>query len=161
MSQAKLDFVAGLTLFCLAGLLLILIPGQVETTEGDTLTPASLPKIATTFILLLAAALVVQGYLHRREDGETGLSNYFSVYVFVAIGVMFIYVSLIPYLGYVPSTALALAALMFLYGNRNLTQIVLVCLVAPPLILLFFRYTMLVLLPQGTLMEPILKLFAS
>ncbi len=160
MSQAKLDFVAGVTLFCLAGLLLVLIPGQVETTEGDTLTPASLPTIATSFILLLAASLFVQGFRHRREDGDSEGTSFFSIYVFVAIGVMFIYVSLIPYLGYVLSTALALAVLMFLYGNRSFKQIILVCLVAPPFILLFFRYTMLVLLPRGTLMEPVLKLFA-
>lgn len=150
--------VSGAVLLALSVALYVAIPDQVVTTEGDTLTPASLPTMLAVVIGALSAALLVQGLATRRRaaalaEAEATAAGPRIGYVTVAavIAVATLYIAAIPRAGYLLGTGAALVALALLYGNRSWKQILLLALIAPPAILLFFRYTMLVLLPQGRL----------
>lgn len=155
MSQGRQDILSGTFLLVLSIILFLMIPSQVETTEGDSLTPASLPLIITAVIGVLSAALLFQGLRAGWRNTSAGQTVGASglLYVGATIAVMATYAGLINWAGYIAATLLALLALALLYGNRNWVQIAIIIIVAPPLILLFFRFTMLVLLPQGRLVQ--------
>ncbi|MBF0280529.1 MAG: tripartite tricarboxylate transporter TctB family protein [SAR324 cluster bacterium] len=145
------DILSGSVLLIASLSLYLLIPGQVETLEGETLTPASMPMAIAAFIAVLSAILIFLGIRQRRLDLQEKplIPEGGGIYLGATIVVMLVYVALISWAGYIAATALVLLALALLFGNRNWKHILLMMLIAPPLIMLFFRYTMLVLLPQG------------
>ena len=155
MRQGSRDIVSGGVLFAASVTLYLLIPGQVETLDGDTLTPASLPFAITALIAVLSAFLVMAGWRQRqRETVDEPLSPKGSgIYLGTTVVTMIGYVAIIPWAGYIASTAAALLALALLFGNRSWKHILIMIVLAPPAILIFFRYTMLVLLPQGSFFE--------
>ena len=156
MTQGRQDVVSGAVLLVLSIALYLAIPGQVETLEADTLTPASLPFAVTALIGVLSAVLLFQGIRAGgfQSGGNAGGARGL-VHVGLTLVVMGGYAASIPWAGYIPATIAALLLLTVLYGNRNWKQILLILVIAPPLILIFFRYTMLVLLPQGRLFDGI------
>lgn len=156
MIRGRQDILSGGVLLVLSVALYLAIPGQVETLEGDTLTPASLPLAITGVIGVLSAILLGQGIRDRHLSADTAQKAAAAkglIYVAATIVVMVGYAALIPWLGYIAATVSVLVLLALLYGNRNWRQILIIIVIAPPLIMVFFRYTMLVLLPQGKLFE--------
>ena len=153
MQQGSRDIVSGGVLLVLSIALYLAIPRQVETLTGDTLTPASLPFAITAIIGVLSAVLLFQGLRASQSTASTGITINTGglIYVGSTIVVMLGYVALIPWIGFIAATAAVLLLLAMLYNNRNWKQILIMMVIAPPFILIFFRYTMLVLLPQGTL----------
>jgi len=154
MTQGVRDVYSGGVLLVLSIALFFVIPGQVETTVSDTLTPAFVPTTITVLIAALSAVLLVQGLRSRAQEtggGNETITSGGLGYVAVTIGVIIAYAAAIPWLGYIPATAAVLLGLATLYGNRNWKQIVIIMVIAPPVIMVFFRYTMLVLLPEGKL----------
>jgi len=152
MWQGRRDTLSGGLLLVLSVTLYFVIPGQVETLEGDTLTPASLPTALSVIIAGLSAILLVQGLTAPRGAApEVAGGRLGAVYVGAVIVAIALYTALIPWLGYIAATAAVILVLSLLYGNRRWRQIVLLMALAPPAIVVFFRYTMLVLLPQGRL----------
>jgi putative tricarboxylic transport membrane protein len=153
MQQGARDIVSGGVILVLGIALFVLIPGQVETLEADTLTPAFIPLATTAIICVLAAILLAQGILARTptESRAEPWSIRPLATMIVTVFVMLVYVGAIPWIGYIAATGAVLVLLALVYGNRSIVQIVILAVVAPPAILVFFRYTMLVLLPQGRL----------
>lgn len=155
MRQGSRDITSGSVLLVASIALYLLIPGQIETLDGDTLTPASMPMAITAFIAVLSAILVLSGV--RQRSQETSVNSLIpdggGIYLSLSVVVMIGYVAVIPWAGYISATAVALLALALLFGNRNWKHILIMIVIAPPAILLFFRYTMLVLLPQGMLFD--------
>jgi hypothetical protein len=153
MQQGSRDIASGGVLLVLSVALYLAIPGQVETLTGDTLTPASLPFAITGIIGVLSAVLLFQGIRTRRASASSGIAVETGglLYVGATIVVMIAYAALIPWIGYIAATAAVLLLLALLFNNRNWKQILVMMVIAPPAIMIFFRYTMLVLLPQGKL----------
>ncbi len=155
MSEGGRDFISGgfLLVFCMV--IYFSIPYQVDLEETGTLTAASLPAALTIIIGALSAYLLARGIRSTRtagwNTGEVDEKKGGFVYV-AAVGLtLILYVILIPWLGYLLSTGLILGILSYLYGQRIYWQILVLMVVSPPVIYYFFRYTMLVLLPQGSL----------
>jgi len=153
MQTGSKDIISGSVLLILSVALYVFIPSQVETVVGDTLTPASLPMAITILIGTLSAILTLNGLVAYRSS-EKNQSKKIEMrplfYMGITAILMAVYVSFIPWMGYIVATAFALFCLSLLFGNRNWKQILAVMVIAPPAIMLFFRYTMLVLLPDGT-----------
>lgn len=159
MNQNTRDALSGGTILVLGTALLVAIPHQVETLEGDTLTPAFVPSAMAWIIVVLAALLLGRGLMNRHA-GDRGSENadprrYLKAFGVMALcaGTCIAYVTSISVLGYLLATALALGVLSYLFGHRIWWQIALLMAITPPFVFYFFRYTMLVLLPQGTLFE--------
>ncbi len=157
MSSGGRDVVSGAVLLLASLGLLWMIPGQVETLEGPSLTPAFVPKVMAISIAVLAAVLLVQGAIAVRSEGVSVASppdrTRGALNVFIVILIVAVQTALLTRLGYLGATGIAVAALAFLYGHRSWWQIALLAILAPPAILVFFRYTMLVLLPTGSWFE--------
>lgn len=159
MTRGGQDILSGAVLLLGSLALLIALPGQIETLDGPDLTPAFIPRLMIIGIGGLSAILLVQGVLTLRREGASGpavelsdrLRGAGAVLALVAIIVF--QILLMTRLGYLGSTALAVGALALLYGHRRWWHIAILMIVAPPAIMLFFRYLMLVLLPSGTWFE--------
>jgi hypothetical protein len=151
MHQGSRDIISGSVLLVLSIALYMTIPGQVETLTGESLTPASLPFAITAIIGVLSAVLLIQGIRAARKSASAGITIDTGglIYVGSTIVVMLTYVALIPWIGFIAATAAVLLLLAMLFNNRNWKQILIMMVIAPPAIMIFFRYTMLVLLPQG------------
>lgn len=140
-------------------ILLAVIPHQVETTEGPNLTPAFIPTVMAIAIAGLSAVLAIQGLIalrtaHRAAPArprQFGLRGLFHVAAVIAV--VAVQTALLTRLGYLGATGIAIALLAVLYGHRSWWQIALLAIVAPPAVIIFFRYTMLVLLPEGSWFE--------
>jgi hypothetical protein len=150
------DAVSGGTLLVFGSALLFAIPYQVETLESDTLTPAFIPTAVTWIIVVLAAVLLARGIAGRRrnEGGDQPRPERWRQSLGVmgmVAGAAVLYVLAIPVLGYLLASGLALGAFSYLFGHRKWWQILTLMIVTPPALFLFFRYTMLVLLPGGDL----------
>jgi hypothetical protein len=63
--------------------------------------------------------------------------------------ILLLYIALMKYLGYLASTLLFTAAAMFLLGNRNRVQLVVVPILTAAFIFLIFTYAMYIPLPKG------------
>lgn len=159
MSGGGRDVISGGILLLASLVLLALIPGQVETTEGVNLTPAFIPTVMAIAIACLATVLLIQGIIVMRAGAPAqrpvpaGRRVRAVVIMLGVVVVIAAQAALLTRLGYIGASALALIALALLYGHRRWWHIAILCIAAPPAILVFFRYTMLVLLPQGTWFE--------
>lgn len=150
------DIGAGGVLLVLSVALYRVIPHQVETLQGDSLTPASLPSALAMLVAVLAAILLLQGMRAYRQaaPAENGHASWRGrVYVLAVVATVALYIAALEWLGYLLASAVTAGALALLYGHRRWWQIVLLMLLAPPALLYFFRHTMLVLLPEGRLFE--------
>ena len=152
MKKSARDIYSGSVFLVLSILLYLVIPGQVETLESENLTPAFIPETMAISIGLLSLILLGQGIRNSapvpgQPVWEPGGLKYVVAVILVAIG----YTVLMPWVGYLVSTSLALGILCLIYGNRNWLQIIIIMIVCPPIIKIFFRYTMLVLLPKGSI----------
>ncbi len=153
MREINKNIWSGGVLLGLCVVLIIQIPGQVGTTTDDSLSPAFLPMLVTALIAVMSVFLIVQGVLTKDIATATPVKQTFAEigYVGLCILVMIIYVGILKWVGFIVATFAVIVVLALLYGNRNWLQILITAMVAPPAIMLFFRYTMLVLLPEGTL----------
>lgn len=159
MSSGGRDVVSGAVLLLASLALLVVIPDQVVTTEAPTLTPAFVPTVMAISIAVLSLILLIQGLLTLRSAGGAtpakpagspvrGVLNVAAVILVIALQT-----ALLTRAGYLGATGLAVGVLALLYGHRNWWQIALLVVLTPPAIMVFFRYTMLVLLPAGTWFE--------
>ena len=153
MRDSLRDAVSGGVLLSLGTALALAIPHQVETLESDTLTPAFVPALMAGVVIVLSAILLVRGvYLARRDPGSGAERHPLAMAYMTGVAlVAMAYVALIPVLGFLLATGLALGGFSWLYGHRNRWQVLVLMLVTPPAVFFFFRYTMLVLLPPGSL----------
>lgn len=62
-------------------------------------------------------------------------------------------IALMPWFGYVPTTAVYIAGLAVLFGNRRVLSILALVVAVPIVLLLFFERFMIVLLPSARLFE--------
>jgi len=156
LAEARRDAFSGAVLLAGAVALWLAIPHQVQTLDGESLTPASAPRALTALLGLLGALLVVRGVASSgaRGDGvdaeEERPRGPRLARAGAAFALLVAYVGAMPVLGYLVSTGLVLAALAWLFGLRRPLVLALLAIGTPPLLFYFFRYTLLVLLPIGS-----------
>jgi hypothetical protein len=153
MQERQQNIWSGGALLLLCVVLFVQIPGQVGSSDGYSLSPAFLPTLISAIIAVMSAILIIQGVMATAEVRSKPLKQSMveAGYVGLTVLAMIGYVSVLEWLGFIAATAIVIVVLALLYGNRNWVQIIVTAIVAPPLIMLFFRYAMLVLLPEGTL----------
>lgn len=146
----------GFTAFSLA--LLISIPYQIEKPRlllGRSLTgldPALFPRVTGVCMLALSIAYLLQSPNLKETNLFRGvaLSGYASVALTMLV--LVIYALLLEPIGFVASSALTVAALTILYGNRNIYLIGLSSLGIPLAIYYLCTRFLLVFLPEFPLL---------
>ncbi|SLN21036.1 Tripartite tricarboxylate transporter TctB family protein [Falsiruegeria litorea R37] len=157
MSKSS-DIIAG-AVFLTLGLLLIfvLIPVGVDEPRKvpfAAASPSYYPKLIGYVIALIGAAILVLGVRRSSDDAPSvGLAPYAKVPV--AMGIMAVFYLLLPVLGFIVGAMLSLCALMMLAGERSPKVLVLVSILLPLGLYLFFAKVAGIPIPSGPL-EPYL-----
>ena len=142
------DMATGLVLALLALGLLWVIPDQIAVPEDSSgPSPAFLPLLAAQILLGLALCLVLFAFLAPPADEAGEEETGFPFHALAVTAVVAGLIALMPAIGFPLSGALALAILAPLFGERRPLAILLLAVVTPMLLYLFFRHGMLVLLP--------------
>ena len=161
------DVLAGLVFFVFGLLTLtVLIPfgiQQPSSVQYRALSPSYWPNIVAGAIAVLGMALVIASVMAAKASekrgesaeasGEPAGTLWLALRPFVALAICFaLYFGLEP-LGFVLTTAIALAALMILAGEYRPHVVIPVALIVPMVLHLFFTKAASVPIPMGIL-EP-------
>ncbi|MEM8959483.1 MAG: tripartite tricarboxylate transporter TctB family protein [Pseudomonadota bacterium] len=132
---------------------LALVPGEVARDGlqdfGNVRSAAFFPVISAVFLILLSAALLLRavraGALSPTESRMPAISFKVAA-VGSALGIAGLAVF---WLGFLVTTALLIAGLSFVFGERRLRVIAALAVSVPLAIQILFRETLNVLLPSG------------
>ncbi len=165
---ANKNLIAGVVFLAFGVLALtVLIPLGVQqppSVQYQALSPSYWPNIVCSAISAIGLALIVSALLFgRREAADEGdgaaaddaASGWLAVRPFIALAIcLALYFALEP-LGFVLTTALAVAALMVLAGERRVLVVLPVSILVPLVLHVFFTKAASVPIPGGVL-EPLL-----
>jgi len=129
---------------------------QPKTLFGRSMTaisPTLFPSIVLWFLVILCVLFLIQriGNATAAAADDYSLRGWRAGLVFFAL-LTFYALTMVP-LGFLVSTALTLAALSILVGNRSLIQIVILSLAAPVLLYLAATRLLAVSLPELDMLE--------
>ncbi len=126
-----------------------IIPWAIEGAgQGGTgLTPDFMPRwIAITLGVLSAILFIVAKPTHQQV-------KLFPQRVLVTIALFVAYIALAPLVGYLISSMVIMAAYLLHFGVRKPLTLAVLSLGLPVVLYLFFAKVMLVVLPQGILLQ--------
>lgn len=150
LNESKAWMVSGIAFF-VAGLLMIfvIIPWQIADVADAEVTPRFFPTIICAIMSLLGACLFYHGFRRRHEENQKilGVSMVGLKYIAVTFGILILYVLSLNWIPYIISTAIAMVALMFFYGQRNWIKLIGVGIGLPVLIYFSFTYLLMLKLP--------------
>ncbi len=149
--ESKVNFISGM---CIAafGLAVIfwLIPTQIREVEAPWFnSPRLFPYAIGILLTGLGLWLGLQGLWQMKKipaDQQTyyKTTGHQFMMVGVTLGTMILYCVALKFIGYIPSTIVLLAWLMFFSGQRNWIKIAIVAIVLP--LVIYFAFSKLLLL---------------
>lgn len=110
---------------------------------GPQMWPRGILILLILISLMLIGKLLAAGN-ENREKPKTNIKSITSVML-----LLFFYIFLMQYLGYIISTLLFTFFAMLFFGNRNIFQLVCVPVMIVAFIFLAFNYAMFIPLPKG------------
>lgn len=149
-------------------LITVVIPFQINVPDelkGSYLSPASAPMAYSSFLGIMGIIFLVSTVLEKRlqisKDSETNISsdedkneNKKSLLITLKLWlVFFIFVILLQYIGILFSSILFMSFITFYFGNNYRKLTIIISVVIPLAIYLFFYYVAEISLPQGLLFE--------
>ena len=150
LKESKAWFISGIAFFILGVLLwAVIIPWQIAEVADADVTPRFFPRIIAAVMAVLGAFLAYHGHRRRNEENQKvlGVSIQGLKYIAVTFGILIIYVISLYWLPYIVSTAIAMVALMFFYGQRNWIKLIGVGVGLPVIIYFSFTYLLMLKLP--------------
>lgn len=112
-----------------------------------TTFPMALAAVLLALALLLFAAALLRRPRRARAPADRGA----MLRVALLFGLTVIYISALPWFGYLVSSAVYFGAASLVFGNRNALSIVIGMIAVPLALMLFFEKYMIVLLPSARL----------
>lgn len=151
ISESKAQMVGGgiLSLFALI-LYFVIIPAEIVFTKVSMgVSPRYFPDLLAGLLFIFAVALAVDGY--RMRNRKTMKSYSVTAkdlrIVFFTLGIIALQIVGFDQIGYLIPAIIAIAACMYMYGQRNYLVIVLVSVLLPVGIKYFFEQMLQVALP--------------
>lgn len=138
-----------MALFALA-LYFFIIPAEINLVRQKIgASPRLFPNILAWGLFLFSVALTVEGYKIRNDEHQNSYTFGWkeSRIVLATLGIIAVQAIGFDAIGYLIPASLALAACMYLYGQRNYLLIILISVLLPLGIKLFFAKTLQVYLP--------------
>lgn len=109
------------------GIFFLIQAQQVETHQPDLIGPSLVPSVIAGLVILLGLAKGVMAFACPRGGNGEELSPsqaravYLKIAAITALGIL--YLNAFTWFGYLVSTLLILAAILFLFGNRGAFRI--------------------------------------
>jgi hypothetical protein len=156
MRRLSANVVIGGVLFVFCVVVYLIIPSQVpELMRYDAsmgLSPAVFPKLAVILIAAFSIGLLLSGLRSQNiapEEKRRNLYTGTAVRVITTFIILVAYVYLIDIFGYLVMTPLALALLMWYFGQKNWFLILSLAILTTAGLYVFFRYIMYIILPES------------
>ncbi|MDL2209617.1 tripartite tricarboxylate transporter TctB family protein [Desulfovibrio sp. OttesenSCG-928-O18] len=126
-----------------------LIPDQIADAKQYGVSPRYVPNAVAGLICLIGAAMSVTGYLGRNKKKQAQYTFHARELRFIVFSLLVIMGNIVAftYVGYLAPAMVAIAVLMYGYGNRNYIKIALYSVIVPLCIKYFFAYTLQMYLP--------------
>ena len=147
--MAQRNLIAGIILTALGIFYGILTTGLPNLSLPGTPGPTLFPWLITTGWLVLSLALLFFGALGIRNKPKKTRKNSTTKKPCIAVITFLTYLILLPLIGFILSSTFFFAGLMWLYGERHKTKIMLTSMVIPIIIFYFFTAGLGILLPSG------------
>lgn len=116
-----------------------------------TTFPLALAALMLALALLLLLGAAFQARARRQRARREGVPHGATARVALLFGLTVLYVVVLPWTGYLLSSALYFGAASLLFGNRRPVSIVVTMIAVPLALMLFFEKYMVVLLPSARL----------
>ena len=148
----------GIALVLIGGVVLLLIPSQIDTVSGmgvaTQMSPSFLPAVLSVALILVGLGLMIQAF--RIGSGQPaqagpGFSRHAFFRVTLAAVLLIVYTLLFPRLGFVVTSGLFIGIFIYLFGLRSILKIALSMVLVPLGVWLFFEKLFLIPLPHGLL----------
>jgi hypothetical protein len=110
------NFIGGILFFVISIVILLLMPGQIDSYESGNITAKTIPDLLAKVMLVCSVALMIQGMFGKRNKQITITRDMLTreLRSAVMIGIFIVYAVLIPMIGFmIASVALAIALLAF------------------------------------------------
>lgn len=146
--KPTVEFAVSLFLF-LGGIAWLTVGLQLPLSSRVTRIggPGTFPVFVTCLMVLLSGITCITSHLKSADVKSSGMDRQSMIRVALMILASVIYVLVIEYAGYIISTALFMAALMWLFGYRHKIGFPLLVVIFPVALNFLFRYLFLVQLP--------------
>ena len=152
MSRIKGD--AWAAIFLLAACALFFNDLLATEDSGAYVKTTTLPMALTLALAVLSAALLAWSLWRSVEaPAPTTTDEGANMRVVLLVVLTAAYITVLPWFGFLISTAILIAVASYLYGNRQPVTIIGAMVVIPAGLLLFFEQYMIVLLPSARLFE--------
>lgn len=140
---------------CILGLFSLIlyffiIPREIIFSKQQLgVSPQYFPNLLSGLLFMLSVALGIDGYRSRDKKNQKTFDITWKETRLVAVTLGVIALQIIGFdtIGYLIPAILAIAVLMYVYGHRNYITIVVVSVLLPVAIKLFFEKTLQVYLP--------------
>lgn len=149
MPMGRRNIIAAIVLLGIGIWYGVLTAALPERTLPNTPGPSFFPWLITGFLMLLSAALLVQGIGRLKTEETTPPSATGSRRRVFALLWFAAYLAALPSAGFWPASIPFFAGLMVLYGARSRLVVVAVAVVVPLLLFFLFRYGFQIFLPRG------------
>lgn len=150
MKTGKLtvEFIVSLFLF-LGGIAWLTIGLQLPMSSRVTAIggPGTFPVFVTGILILFSGITCVTSYRKAADAKASGMDKQSMTRIALMVLASAVYVLVIEHAGYIVSTALFMAALLWLFGYRNRIGFLLLVVVFPVALNILFKYLFLVQLP--------------
>ncbi len=126
----------------------------------------TVPTIVMIVFVVLAALLLISALLRHRQEARWARSTPSTAGAatppadgarpwrgVALIATVVVYLASLPWIGYLAGTTLLVGGLALLFGNRRPVSIVLMMVLTPLALYLFFERYMVILLPPGRLFQ--------
>ena len=151
MSMAGRNVVAALVLLVFGAWYAWLSAGLPERNMPNTPGPSFFPLVIVTLLIGLALALLVRGIADLRAGRDRDVPDSLAPGALPALASFLVYLTALPYAGFVASSVIFFAVLMLLYGGRKPLLIGAAAILIPVTLFVIFRFGLQIVLPHGVL----------
>jgi membrane-associated HD superfamily phosphohydrolase len=127
-----------------------IIPTEIVFTKRQMgVSPQYFPNLLAGLLFVLSIALIVDGYKNRRKKNQREYELIWkeSRLVLITLGIIALQIVGFDLIGYLVPAMIAIAACMYIYGHRSHVTIVVVSILLPVSVKLFFEKALQVYLP--------------
>lgn len=151
LSNTNVNMISGLVALILGGLFYILTYGFPDI-DTDILGPDFLPKLYSVFLVIFGLILIINAIIKKkRETAEMRSTNHSFLYGLASMLIVFIYILVLPYIGFYISTILVMLALLYFLKVRNYVILFSVSLGTITFLFIIFEKLLKVPIPSGSL----------
>ena len=122
-------------------------------TLPHTPSPSFFPWLLTCILLILALALLIQGFRDATPGALLAPDRVQLMYPTAGLLLFGLYVVILPYVGFLLASLPFFAAFVLLAGERRVSWIIVPSLGIPLVLFLVFRYLFRIFLPRGMWVE--------